>query len=477
MHSATTTVDNQKLSQNVKEANNNGDKTPFSEQNLTDSGNAERFVRLNQNRVKYVPEWGYIIWDGKKWQPDKADKVKQYAVETAKSIFDEAKSAETSYEIKSLSSWGNRSLSLSRLKAMIELAKSYDGIVATADEFDQNPHLLNLENGVLDLRTGTFYAHQPWLMLSKMSPVRYEPEATCPRWEQFLNEVTGNDVELVEYLRRAVGYTLTGSQAEQVFFYLYGLGNNGKTRFLEVIEALLGEYAINAHAQTLLQKKYNNSHSEEIARLRGCRFIVASEMPRGENLNEVLIKDMTGGNTIAARTLYKETAEFKAVGKIWMQGNYRPAVTGVDNGIWRRMRIIEFSQQIPDEKRDKNLLDKLKMELPGILNWALLGAQRWYLSGLQEPESVRIANSDYRTENDPLGRFLNEHCVTGRLEKQPAQALHDAYNRWLEENSLEPATVEFVAKQLKSRGFYSQRSKRGNYWKGLRLIDEAKLTE
>jgi putative DNA primase/helicase len=295
-------------------------------------------------------------------------------------------------------------------------------------------------------------------------------------WCKFLKVVLA-DVELRAFVRRLVGYCLTGSTQEHVLPFLYGIGSNGKSTFLNVVLALLGvDYAIKAPTDLLLAKK-NETHPTELADLFGKRFVACIEAEDGRRLAESLVKELTGGDRIRARHMREDFWEFSATHKIWLAANHKPQVRGTDHGIWRRIKLIPFTVIIPDDQQDKELLNKLLAELPGILNWALAGCLEWQQAGLGEPPAVKAATADYRNEMDVLGDFIADRCIIGDDYGAGSAQLFEAYKAWAESAGERPVTQRRFGLQMVERGFRSDRYTAGphkgrNYWRGIGIIQQ-----
>ena len=271
------------------------------ERPCTDLGNAERLVRLFGDRIRFVPQWGWLVWDGKRWARDAGhQRITELAEETVRQIYREAAETDNPEERAKLAKWAVASESRQRIAAMIDLAAPM--CLASPDEFDADDWLLNLENGVLNLRTLEFLPHDPNWRLTKLAPVPYDPNADCPKWKAFLQRIFNNNERLIRFVQRAVGYSLTGSTREQCLFFLYGTGAKGKSTFLEVIRALLGDYAVTAEFSTFVADR-KGSVRNDIARLHSARLVTAIEVGEGKRFAEELIKTLTGGDTVTARFL------------------------------------------------------------------------------------------------------------------------------------------------------------------------------
>ncbi len=443
---------------------------------LTDMGNARRFARQHRGRVAYVKAWGWLVWDGHVWYRDETGQVMQLAKQTAHELYGQAgqelnkakdqideieaaqaqgdsdrlkaaKTAKSAAERKSKEwlAWAIKSQSAPRLAAMLQLAQDEPECVSTPDSFDTSPMLFNVENGVIDLQTGVLLPHKPDLKMTQLSPVVYDPQATCPTWHAFLERIFDHNDELIEFIRRAVGYSLTGVISEQCLFFLHGKGRNGKSTFISALSGILGSYGKRTPSDTLMLKQVGGV-TNDLARLAGARLVVAAELAEGRRLNENLVKDMTGGDKITARYLFHESFEFYPQYHLWMYGNHKPTITGTDEGIWRRIRLIPFDVTIPEGEVDKELPHKLEIEYPGILAWAVQGCLEWQRSGLPAPEAVARATREYREEMDILGAFIAERCIRLSTAQVTKIALYNAYAEWCKAGGLN-ALPEFVFKR------------------------------
>jgi putative DNA primase/helicase len=426
---------------------------------LTDVGNAARFTHRWGHEVRYVPSWGWLLWDQTRWRRDETANVMEFAKETARSILDEAKQAWDDDQRKALAKHAIRSESAPRLKAMIDLAASDPAVVALVADFDTNPFLLNAENGVINLKTGALFRHARTDLITKTVSVSYDPDAECPRFETFLQRILA-DPDLIKFVQRAAGYCLTGSTAEQVIFMLWGLGANGKSTLLELLRAMLGEYALSAPVETFILRRDSNIPND-LARLQSARFVTAVETDARRHLAESLIKSITGGDTITARFLYSEFFEFQPAFKLWLATNHRPRIRGTDHAIWRRVRLIPFTVTIPDAEQDRHLVDKLKAELPGILRWAVNGCLAWQRDGLGTPKAVEVATAEYRAEQDPLAAFIAECCVVESAAFAVTRNLYQTYSDWCDKSGEHALTLREFGEAMTSRGFLSEKGSGG----------------
>jgi len=437
---------------------------------LTDYGNAERMVARYGKDLRYCHVWGkWLHWNGCRWQLDEIEEVTRLAKATVRQIFSEAAQLEDQEERKKLATHAFKSESHSRVQAMIRMAESEENSTVTPDQLDNHPWLLNCPNGVVDLRTGELLPHQREFLMTKIVSVDYTPDAPAPRWESFLYRIMHERQDLVDFLQRAVGYGLTGETIEQILFLLYGIGANGKTTFLETLRALLGEYAHHTDFSTFVVKN-NDPVRNDLARLVGTRLVTAIESEEGRRFSEVVVKQLTGGDTLTARFLYREFFEFKPTFKLFLATNHKPVIKGTDHAIWRRIRLVPFTVTIPDEEQDKALNDKLREELPGILAWAVRGCLAWQKQGLGAPEEVLNATQDYKNEMDTLGSFLEECCVQEAYAHVTSKALYQAYEQWCEANGEDPMSQRALGLRLQERGFVKERTSHFRGWQGLGLL-------
>jgi putative DNA primase/helicase len=444
------------------------------ERPCTDLGNAERLVRLFGDCIRFVPQWGWLVWDGKRWARDNGNqRITELAEETVRQIYREAAETDNPDERAKLAKWAIASESRQRIAAMIDLAAPM--CLASPDEFDADDWLLNCQNGVLNLRTLEFMPHNPNLKLTKLAPVTYDPNADCPKWKAFLQRIFNNNERLIRFVQRAVGYSLTGSTREQCLFFLHGTGANGKSTFLEVIRALLGDHAATTEFSTFVTDR-KSSVRNDIARLHSARLVTAIEVGEGKRFAEELIKTLTGGDTVAARFLYREFFEFRPRFKVWLAANYKPEIRGTDYAIWRRIRLIPFTVTIPPDEQIPDLAEQLKGELSGILNWALEGLRDWLANGLQPPPEVTEATEAYRAEMDIVGLFVQDACVADPQAVTPSKTLYEAFREWCAENGHELLTPKQFGRRLSAKGFTCGRArvegKLCRCWFGLRLRNE-----
>jgi putative DNA primase/helicase len=437
---------------------------------LTELGDAQRLVARHGPDLHYVPQWGkWVIWAETHWVAD-VGQVERWAKETVLAIAEAARQLGDDDRRQKLVKHAHRAQSERHLRAMITLAKSEPGVTVLAEQLDADPWLLNVQNGTLDLRTGQLRQHCREDLMTKMTPIAFDPQARAPRWRAFLRRIFAEKADLLRYVQLAVGYTLSGSAREQCFFILQGSGANGKSKFLQVISAMLGDYARHTPTQTLLATNADHVRSD-LARLQGARLVTASEAEQQKHLADALIKQLTGEDTIVARYLYQEYIEFQPTFKIWLAANDRPKARGDDAALWRRVQLIPFAVTIPPAEQDKNLTDKLLLELPGILAWAVEGCLAWQQApgGLIPPAEVVQATEDYRAEMDAIGRFIRDRCTTGTDLRVTPHDLYASYAEWCQSEGESPVSAKVLGEEMSRRGYPGTKRGGVRYRSGLAL--------
>jgi putative DNA primase/helicase len=440
---------------------------------ITDLGNAARFARQHGQDFRYCATAGYggwLAWDGRRWTPDttleRMRRARQSVFTELEAAMAEPDDGRRAARLK----WAVRSQDAARLHACVTLAASEPGMaLASLTDFDADPWLLNADNGTLDLRTGVLRETRRTDLLTKLAPVTYDPAAECSLWLAFLDRIFAGNVELIDFVQRFLGYALTGITRERVFAILWGAsGRNGKTTLLETFRAILGDYALRTPAETLLVKR-DGAIPNDVAKLRGARFVTASETKQGRQLDEPLVKDLTGGDTISARFMRAEWFEFRPSAKIFLGTNHKPEIPGTDPAIWDRVVLIPFTVRIPDEEQDQQLGAKLQAEAPGILAWAVRGCRAWQDGGLQVPEIVRAATKVYRAEEDALGVFLDERCTLGPRLTVAKGIFRTTYETWAKETRETALSDKELRRALAARGLTEGRTGAMRFWRGVAL--------
>jgi len=437
--------------------------------NLTDVGNGKRLIARHGENLRYLYLWNkWLIWDGQRWKPDDAGQTEAWHKETMRALAADAVEIADDKARKQTLRHALTSEGAGRVRAAMEMARSEPGIPIQPTDLDTDPLLLNLTNCTYDLATETAQPHTRTHLLTRMANVAYHPDAQAPLWENFLETVIP-DPQVRRYLQQLVGYSLTASTGEQILPILYGSGANGKSRFLETIRNLLGDYGQVAPASVFIEQR--EGIPNDVARLRGSRLVMVSEISDGKRLNESLVKRLTGGDTLVARFMRSEFFEFTPEFKAWIATNHKPEIRGTDEAIWRRLRLIPFTVTIPEQDRDHDLQAKLNQEATGVLNWALAGYQDWTANGLQTPNAVLTATQDYRADSDLIGGFLaerTEHIPDGWCRNSE---IHAAYNTWAAANGTEELSPKAFTQRMLEKGYRQHRTAtNGRIWLETELL-------
>ncbi len=435
----------------------------------TDIANAKRLIRLYGTKLHYTVETGWLVWSGQQWAIDEKDvRIQALAKDTVSKIYDEIKVAANETE---MFRHARRSQSKKAIEAMIWLARSEPGIYVKLADFDRDPFLLNVLNGTLNLKTGKLRDHNRDDLITKLVPIEYDTQADCELWDKFLARVTDENQNLYDYLRRLTGYLLTGITTEQVLHFLFGLGANGKSVFCEVLNAILGDYAVIVSPDLIMLRRHGGIPND-IARLRGARAALMNETTQGSRFDESKLKDLTGGDSLTARFLHREFFDFAPTHKLLIRGNHKPAITGTDEAIWRRLRLVPFAVQIPTDEQDMNLLAKLRTERPGILRWAVEGCLEWQRDGLKPPECVMAAVNEYRHEADTLGRFIDEQCEVRTLAQIKSSAFFQRYQQFAEQAGERWIPSKDLPSEMERRGFEHKKIIAGMVYLGLEFTQQ-----
>jgi putative DNA primase/helicase len=441
---------------------------------FTDLGNANRFAAKYRDELRYCEKWArWYRWDSMRWREDEMLAVQQMAGTLIRGLYGLAKKIRDEDELKAYLAHLAKSESWRCLLAMVNLARSHPNIAIRTDDLDGDPWLLTVHNGTIDLHTGRLRAHNPKDLISKLAPVTFDPNAQCPNWLEFLNLVMNQRATLVAFLQRAFGCCLTGIASDKAMFILYGPGgDNGKSTMVDVIQRLLGDYATRTPTETFLKKK-DGAIPNDVAKLKGARFVWASENERGSRLSESLIKEMTGSDKLSARFMRGEFFEFYPEFKPWLATNHKPQVRG-DRALWNRLKLIPFEISIPKDRQKPHheVMAMFRAEYPGILNWALQGCLEWQRDGLGVPDEVINATREYESEQDTFSMFLEEKCVRVASARVLSLALYREYKTWAEEHGETPASHKIFASLMSERGFAKTKTMKGALYQGIGVRTE-----
>lgn len=445
--------------------------------NWSDVGNAERLIALHGKDLKYnVNDGKWYIWNGSYWERDVSFKVDNLyrsvlrRFQSAIPTIDLVDENETKKAREKANGFVLRSETDGKIKATINQAKTFRNI--SFIESNKDDYLLNTPKETINLRDLSQKQHDRKDLITQVAGVNCNPNTECPNWIDFLNRIFLNDQEIIHYVQKAVGYSLTGDMTEQCLFMLWGGGANGKSTFVKAIEDIMGSYAISINGETLMETRGGNDGPRgDLAALMNKRVAIASELQEGQVFNEPLLKKMTVGETLKVRFMYQEQFDLIPKCKLWIMTNKKPTVKGNDNGIWRRWRLIPFKYRFTDKEKDPNFYEeKLKPELEGILMWAITGYKMWKEEGLQVPGEIAEAVEDYKTDMDQVARFIEEKCNIEEDLVCYGGDLYQEYVNWCfdEGESYKMSNNKF-ARDLKEKGFINKRTNRGKQWKGINL--------
>ena len=444
---------------------------PAKQEPLTDFGNSTRLVQSYSDVLRYdLVQRLWIAWDGTRWVVESSDGLAmQFAFKVPNLIALEAAEAGDEGNKKALLKHAISTQSARALEAIVRLAKHRREIAANVEDFDPHNHLLNVANGTIDLRTGEIREYSKEDKITKLVPIAYDAAASAPLFDKFLTRIFDGNQSLICFMQRVCGYTLTGETGEQCLFLLHGDGANGKSTFLEVIAALTAEYGMHVRTEALMKHKNTSAGgaSEDIAELRGSRFVSAVETNVGQQLAEGLLKQVTGQDRVKARKLYGHNIEFRPTFKLWLACNHKPEIAGTDHAIWRRIHLIPFDVTIPENEREKRILDKLKAELPGILAWGVRGAVEYYREGLKVPDEVKRATERYQSEQDTLSDFIADTCEVDPNSSAPVSEVYMMFDMWCRANGEAVMHRKLFSQMMRARGFKQAQAQRGRVWRGL----------
>lgn len=455
---------------------------------LTDTTNAEKIAELFGDKLRFDHRrHRWLIWGQHSWEPDRDGKINRSAIKAARKQYQEAGQIEDSDKKSRVSKWAIQSESKSRLDSAVSIVKNLQPITDTGDNWDTDLMLLSCPNGIIDLKTGQLRDGKPEDRITMTTSVEYDPDAKCSRWMQFIDEIFENNKDLIHYVRKSLGYSISGLTTEQAVFFCFGVGSNGKSVLFSLIREILKDYAHSAPA-ALFQRNISATASNDVAAIEFKRFLISSENLSATKINEQRMKKWSGGDEETARYLYSEFFSFQPSCKIWLFINHKPEVEDDSLGFWRRVRLIPFNRIFKGVNADPKLLDKLRAEMPGILSWLVKGCLLWQAEGLEPtPEIVLAATKDYRKENDLLAEFLSEKCIEIEDEDTSIKAsdFYKAYVDWAEEEKLKGKDVitRTAFGRRVSDKYQKEHKEDGTYYQKIRLktsndkVEEKKETD
>lgn len=436
----------------------------------TDVGNALRLADRFQHDLRYVPAMGWLRYEG-----HRLVKLDGLPLDEGMALPDlirkEINPAHTREQADMLEKWAFKSSAAGRIREALNLMADLPIIRTTTEQLDRHPLELNTPAGVYDLSDGQCRDTLASDLLTRSTTASPSSPTQAPVWDAFLKQVLPSQ-DLRNFVQRAVGYSMTGLTREEVFFLLYGQGQNGKSKMLSAIAHALGNYAHSFDPKLIIQQKYEG-HPTNIASLHGVRFAYSSEVGEGAALDEGRVKAITGGDVITARFMRKDEFSWTPTHKLWMATNHLPVIKGQDKGMWRRVLVIPFDVNIPDEQRDNTLEDKLFAEARGILAWCIDGAVDYLNYGLRPPVEVIMASAHYQQEQDHTAMFLAECTIPDPVAFAPAGDLYLGFKRWSEDNGHQPMSSTAFGRELTRLGYLPATVANRRVRKGLRLSERS----
>lgn len=442
---------------------------------LTDTGNAERFVARFRDRVRFCPpRKRWLLWDGRRWRWDDLGEVQQLAKVTVRGIYDEAKAEPDGKRSQEIARHACASETASRRAALVQLAQSEEGIPVLPTDLDADPWAFNVANGTIDLRTGQLRRHRREDLITKLSPVEYDPAATSELWDQYLRDATGGDEDLAAYLQRSVGYALQGTVTEKAFWFLHGPPDGMKSTFVDAIDGALGDYHTAAAFETWVVQSSTGGNRGDLVRLMGARLVSSVEVRKGARFDEAILKAVTGGDLLTCAAKYEAEISFLPGFALWLAANDAPVIRDDDEGAWSRVRRIPFVHPLPKDRQDPTMRAKLRepAQRAAILAWAVKGCLAWQQQGIGTCAAVESSTAEYRSEMDRVAGFFAEWCAFEERARVQRSVLRQAYEEWCRENGVRTPLVgkEFGAR-LRERGVVDGKSDGKRMWTGVRLLE------
>jgi P4 family phage/plasmid primase-like protien len=435
----------------------------------TEQGDAALFAAKHAGRIRYVEAWSkYIGWDGKRWTLEGGERLARTAWrDNLRDMLRDAAKETDPDRVKKLTEYARKRMTSAAEESTIKLAKAL--LHVNHKSLDADPYVLNLENGILDLRTMQLGPHDPAKLCTRLAPVLWEPGATCPAWLSFLNWAMCGRQDLIDYLQRFFGLCLSGDSSHEKLHVFFGDGSNGKTTVIMVAEGMLGDYAARAPSK-LLMKARHEAHPTEIADFAGCRMVTLAETEEDQQIDEQILKLIASKDPTKARRMREDFWEFEPTHKSILLTNHKPRVLGQDRGAWRRLVLVPWEATIEDDRKDTQLPNRLKdTELPGILQWAAAGYLAVQRDGLRPPKPVQDATAGYRIDEDTVARFVESECERGAEFSVQARPLCESFNAWARSGRSGLLSERAVAKRMTALGFAKEARKDATYWIGVRL--------
>lgn len=455
----------------------------------TDLGNAKRYAHLFKDRYKWIYELKqWYRWNGSRWEDDSIgsstfrfeEALQDIAQDLRflKELLDTRQITEERYDKlrKENKKWHHISQSAGKINAAITLARTQPGMSKSFAEFDSKGQYLGVSNGVVNLRTGELVVDQPDYFITKSCGASYDPQATCPNWLIFLDQIFEGSSDKIDFTQRLFGQGMLGTADKSKLIIMCGTGANGKSTLTDTMVSLLSDYALNTSANTIIQSKANKDYY--LAELKGIRLSVINESKKGSYLDEELVKSLVDSGEIQARQIYQAPITFQPVATPILTTNYRPRISA-DYSINRRIIFLPFEHQLPKDQRNPNFrAEVLDPEMSGILNWALEGCRQYQKQGLNPPDCITTATNEYFQENDRIGRFIEERMCIDAGARIKLQNVKDQYVHWAILNGFNEASTDRVSQEFRHRGYLVEKRNNGVYYVlGLRLKSEQEVED
>jgi putative DNA primase/helicase len=437
----------------------------------TELGYAHRLVARHGHQLRHVTAWNrWLIWEGTRWQGDATGQAARWMKSVARGMTAAALGIGDKDERRAALRIAQRGESSAAIAGAMRLAATDARIAVTVEQLDADPFLLNCANGVLDLRTMTLGPHDPSLLLTKRTGAAYRPGEAAPVFEAFVHRIQP-DAAMRGYIARLLGHALEGRVTSHVLPIFCGSGANGKSTLITAVLGALGDYADAADPELLMARTFD-AHPTSVADLFGMRLAVLQESDQGRRLAEGTVKRLTGGDRLKARRMREDFWHFDPSHTFVMLTNHKPLVTGHDEGIWRRLRLVPFDVVVPAAERDEHLGDRLRLDLDGVLAWLAAGYAAWRAGGMAEPEAVVAATASYRAESDLVAQFLERRCLTGKHFTVRSSDLFAAWQQWCSQEGEQPGTQKAFTTELQNRGYDKRKTEAGAMWQGLGLATD-----
>ena len=454
----------------------------YGDWHFTDFGNAERLIaKTSGDMIYFHQNNSWYIWDGNGfWSKDGLGEAKELAKATLLSIYNETKYLASMESREKAAKWAIQCEKNEHVNACLNLASSDPRIAVRLEKFDTDKYLFNMLNGTYDLKNHLFLQHDKLNYITRQVGYNYDPDAQCPKFMKFMNRIfksRKDKDDIIDYIQRALGYSLTGEVSQQAIFLLYGSGANGKSTLIETQRMVTGDYGTTVDSTSLITKK-NDSVRNDIARLPGVRFVSASENSKGTILDEELVKKLSGGDQVTARFLFQEEFQFYPHLKLWWAFNHPPGLNDFTHSLMRRLKLIPFEEVISGKEiiDQSVLLGWHREELPGIFNWELAGLKKFQKEGLKDIDAVKNAVKEFKEEQDILHEFIQDCCYIATDEDSlkrdivtSSSILYRKYRTWAQENNEKEMGPRKFSIEMKERGFKKSHKEKGSVFHNIEI--------